>query len=108
MQEDEDKPRDLDAEKDQETGQKRRRLNANGEAKRRREAFETVMGTEAGRLVLWDVLSMLGTFQTPLVPGAQDLTYANIGRQNAGLELMSTLNTISPGSFRLMQKENTK
>src|SRR5688572_13733292 len=72
------------------------------------EAYAAVMLTVEGRKVLWDILATLGVHETPLVVGSQDLTYVNIGRQNAGLELMVRLCAVSPDLYLQMQKENSK
>lgn len=72
------------------------------------EAYREVMKTRAGRLVMWDRLGRLGLYKTPMVVGARDLTYANIGTHNAALELLTDLNAIAPDEALLMHKENMK
>lgn len=70
-------------------------------------AYRETMATIPGRKMLWDILANLGINQTPLVPGARDLTYCAIGRQNAGIELMVRLCALSPDLYLQMQKENS-
>lgn len=98
--------RSIAAEAEAERGEKQARRSSKRKERDAKEAYRRVMATEEGRAVLWDILSQLGTFKTPLVPGAQDLTYCAIGRQNAGLELMARLHDASPSGYLTMQEEN--
>lgn len=106
MSEDED--RSIASEAEGEAQERRRRRTGAARIKDIQKAYRNVMATEDGRTVLWDILASLGTYKTPLVPGAQDLTYCAIGRQNAGLELTARLHIASPGGFITMQQEHMK
>lgn len=108
MSSDYEEDRSISAETDAEHEERRARRASKKKERDKREAYQRVMSTEAGRAVLWDILSDLGTFKSPLVPGAQDLTYCAIGRQNAGLELMARLHEASPSGYITMQQENGK
>lgn len=104
----EDGERDLEAEAQATKKERRTRKREKDEAEALDRAYRAVMGTVEGRRVFWHILGDLGLHSTPFVPGAQDLTYANIGRHNAALELMVRLNDLAPDDFLTMHKENRK
>lgn len=104
----EDGERDLEAEAQATAKEKRKRRKVKDEAEALDRAYRAVLSTVEGRAVFWHILGDLGLYQTPLVPGSQDLTYANIGRHNAALELMARLNDLAPDDFEAMHKENRK
>ncbi len=103
---DEEEERGLEADDANVEEVKKQKRTAKQQEAYRRECFQKVMATKEGRHVLYDILAGLGTYQTPLVPGAQDLTYVAIGRQNAGLELTVTLAEYSHANYLKMQQEN--
>lgn len=92
----------------EEVFEKKQRRTAKQQQRDIDDAYRDVMKTGPGRVVMWDILSSLGIYETPLVVGAQDLTYVNIGRQNAGIQLMVRLSNLAPDDYLLMQKENSK
>lgn len=103
---DEADDRSIDQLDEQEVEARKTRKSAKKQAAELADAYRALMKTSFGRRVMWDILSGLGVYQTPFAPGQQDLTYVNIGRQNAGIELLVRLNELAPTEYLLMQKEN--
>lgn len=98
--------RGLEAEAQAQEEEKQKRKTARQAEKDLIAAYRSTMATPQGRAVMWDILSSLGVFHSPLVPGSQDLTYVKIGSQNAGLELMTKLFGIDASRYIEMEKEN--
>jgi hypothetical protein len=73
---------------------------------RLRKAWEAVCSTPEGRAVLWDIMSTAGMNATPLVPGVDALTFANIGRADHGRELNAKINQVGKRWALLMLQEN--
>lgn len=69
------------------------------------EDYRTVLGSSAGRNVLWDVLQKGGIYQTTF-SGESPLTSAfKEGRRDFALGLLNTILTIEEGAYRIMQAE---
>lgn len=101
----EDDDRDLAVEEQLEKVERKRKRRARDEERRIEDAYKDVMATEAGRIVFWHMLGDLGLYSSPLA-GTTELTYVQIGRHNAALELLARLNGIAPEHAKLMHKEN--
>ena len=52
--------------------------------------YEQVMGTVAGRAVIWDLISRAGIYSSIFHPSGSQLYY-NSGRQDFGLEILATV-----------------
>lgn len=87
---------------EQAVGQQRARER---EARKQREAdYKTVLGTRAGRAVLWDLLSEAGIYRSagPVEPHVMAW---NEGQRNAGLKLQAEMIRLSPEDYLRAQAE---
>jgi hypothetical protein len=68
------------------------------------EHFRNVMGTVAGRAVLWHILEQCNLYSTSYDPDA-NLTIRREGRRDVGLELIAMIEAVNPhGHVELMQQ----
>lgn len=81
-----------------------------GAARRQREreeqlraSYAGVMSTEAGRMVMWDLLSSAGVYRSVWSPNSE--IHYKAGRQDFGHELMATLLETNEGLYELMARE---
>jgi len=67
-------------------------------------ALQAVMETEAGRIVMWDLLERAGIYRTVFAPDSGSVYY-QAGRQDFGHELLKLLLDAGEESYLLMEKE---
>lgn len=79
---------------------------AREELARREEEADTkwLMGTEAGRRVVWELLEFAGVFRTS--PTMDNWTFFHEGRRGVGLMLLARVHAHSPDEYALMMKEH--
>lgn len=70
-------------------------------------AYKAVMTTPAGRLVLWDLLTRAGVYQSCYARSGSD-AFVNIGRQDFGHELMASLIAADEDGYDTMAREQRK
>jgi hypothetical protein len=74
-------------------------------AKREEEAdTKWLMGSEAGRRVVWELLEFAGVFRTS--PTMDNWTFFNEGQRNVGLKLLGRIQAHCPDEYALMIKEH--
>lgn len=71
--------------------------------RRRLGYYKAVLGTEAGRAVLWDLLCTTGLFESSF--SQSSLIYFNEGRRNVGLKLRADLELADEALVELMERE---
>lgn len=70
---------------------------------RLREAMAAVMETEAGRIVMWELLSTCGIYRSVWENSSR--IHYNAGRQDLGHELLADLHVVSTDKFQVMERE---
>lgn len=71
---------------------------------RMKEAFRKVLETKEGRLVLWEIISSAGVYETPWDGHAMTMA-KNVGRGDFGRELLADLANLDESLFMLMEAE---
>jgi len=72
-----------------------------------KEAWEFVMSTQQGRLVVRDVLRMTGLGLSPFAGGATNQTIKNVGMQDVGLQVTARAKQHAFDHYlTLMREEN--
>lgn len=71
--------------------------------RRRLTFYKTVLGTEAGRAVMWDLLCQTGLFESSF--SQSSLIYFNEGRRNVGLKLRADLELADESAVEQMERE---
>lgn len=66
-------------------------------------AFRIVLGTPAGRALIWEILARVGVYRSIWSPNVQ--IHYNAGRQDVGHELMADAIRIAPDLYELMEHE---
>jgi hypothetical protein len=66
-------------------------------------ALKTVLGTTAGRLVFWELLSRAGIYRSIWDP--TERIHYNAGRQDFGHELLATILETDEDAYLLMERE---
>lgn len=69
----------------------------------RRAAYAAVMSTEAGRLVMWDLLDAAGVYRSVWSPNSE--IHYKAGQQDFGHLIMATLLETNEGLYELMGRE---
>lgn len=72
------------------------------------EAYRALMQHQDGRLMMWDMLSECGVFQTTHQGESTHASAFNEGQRNVGLKLFLRLMKLCPDQYATMQKENGK
>jgi hypothetical protein len=71
--------------------------------RRRLGYYATVLATEAGRAVMWDLLCQAGLFESSF--SQSSLIYFNEGRRNVGLKLRADLELADESLVEQMERE---
>lgn len=69
----------------------------------RRAAYAAVMSTEAGRLVMWDLLDAAGVYRSVWSPNSE--IHYKAGQQDFGHMIMAMLLDVNEGLYELMGRE---
>ena len=73
------------------------------------EDLRTVLKTEEGRRVIWNVIAKTGPMHLSYSPGGTaDEFFFREGRRSIGLHLIAQIERANPGVYLVMQKENTE
>lgn len=67
-------------------------------------ALKQQLNTKDGRELIWHWLERFGVFTSPMA-AEQTLVFHNIGRQDAGREILSEVMRVAPASFALAMQE---
>ena len=75
---------------------------------REKEDLSKVLGTPAGRRVLWRILDQSKMLATDLFTGQTDFTNHNLGKRDLGLWLYNEIMGSEPKAFVKMMDQNLK
>lgn len=81
-----------------------RRKEARRKLKDQDKDFASVMGTEAGRRVMWRLLEITGLYKSSYALDAS--IHFNEGQRNIGLQLLADMNRVCPEKYLEMIQEN--
>lgn len=97
---------DLDPPKHEKEKRTRKKLVEKDKAEILKSAYETVLASVLGRIVLYDTLDAMGYWNVPYDPSSPHITAYLAGNHAGAVELYEKLWAISPDNVLLMIKEN--